>query len=65
MEKIEFQDKTLICRLCSAEFTWSAGEQDFYHDRGLSQPTKCPECRAYLNRKLHRQGNEREEVRHG
>jgi hypothetical protein len=60
MEKIEFQDKTLTCKLCGGQFIWLAGEQEFYHDRGLSQPTKCKSCRDSLKRKLHRQGQARE-----
>lgn len=55
MGKIEFQDKTIACKLCGAEFTWKAGEQEFYFDKELSSPTKCPECRAYLKRKFNRQ----------
>lgn len=55
MEKIEFQDKTIACKICGGEFLWSSGEQEFYYDRGLSQPTKCKGCREYLRRKLHRQ----------
>jgi ssDNA-binding Zn-finger/Zn-ribbon topoisomerase 1 len=63
---MEFEGKTIVCKLCGANFIWLAGEQEFYHDKGLSQPAKCPECRAELRRKLHRQGNDQwEEVRHG
>ncbi len=30
-----FQDKTLVCRDCGREFTFTAGEQEFYLSRGL------------------------------
>ena len=42
-----FNDKTLICRDCSREFVFTAGEQAFYQSRGLmNEPGRCPECRA-------------------
>lgn len=45
------QDKTLVCRDCGIEFTFTVGEQEFYTSRGLeSEPTRCPECRAARRR---------------
>ncbi|MGB2582766.1 MAG: zinc-ribbon domain containing protein [Dehalococcoidia bacterium] len=42
-----FEDKTLVCRDCGAEFVFSAGEQEFYQSRGLeNEPSRCPDCRA-------------------
>lgn len=39
-------DMTLTCRDCGTEFTWTAGEQEFYQARGLTnQPGRCPACR--------------------
>ena len=44
---VAFQDKTLVCRECSNEFTFTAGEQEFYQQRGLiHEPARCPTCRA-------------------
>ena len=41
-----YQDKTLTCRDCGAEFVWSAGEQEFFAQKGFDKPpTRCPECR--------------------
>jgi len=41
------EDKTLVCRDCGAEFIFSAGEQEFYQQRGFEHPpSRCPECRA-------------------
>ena len=41
-----FEDKTLVCRECGQEFVFSAGEQEFYQQRGLlNQPGRCPDCR--------------------
>lgn len=42
-----YQDKTLTCRDCGNEFVFSAGEQEFYADKGFeNEPTRCKECRA-------------------
>ena len=39
-------DKTLKCRDCGAEFTFTAGEQSFYRERGFQhEPTRCRNCR--------------------
>ena len=41
-----YEDKTLICKECGAEFTFTAGEQEFYASKGFeSDPIRCPECR--------------------
>ena len=40
------QDITLVCKDCGNEFVWTAGEQEFYQQKGLvNQPVRCPECR--------------------
>ncbi|MBA3642948.1 MAG: zinc-ribbon domain containing protein [Chloroflexia bacterium] len=39
-------DQTLTCRDCGQEFTFTAGEQAFYQERGFSEPQRCPSCRA-------------------
>ena len=31
-----FADKTLTCRECGVEFTFTAGEQEFFRSRGLA-----------------------------
>ena len=44
---MEFRDKTLTCRDCGAQFVFSAGEQEFFHQRGFNnEPSRCPACRA-------------------
>jgi len=41
-----YEDKALICADCGREFIWTAGEQEFYAERGFqNEPTRCPECR--------------------
>src|SRR5512143_2659565 len=41
------QDKTLTCRDCGREFTFTASEQEFFAQKGfVNEPGRCPECRA-------------------
>ena len=41
-----YEDKTLVCRDCGAEFVFSAGEQAFYAEKGFqNEPTRCRSCR--------------------
>ena len=41
-----FEDKTLVCKDCGAEFVFSAGEQEFYAEKGfMNEPTRCRNCR--------------------
>ena len=43
---MSYADKTLVCRDCGQEFTFTAGEQEFYASRGLqNEPGRCPSCR--------------------
>jgi CxxC-x17-CxxC domain-containing protein len=39
-------DKTLTCRDCGTTFTFTEGEQEFYSQKGYSEPQRCPDCRA-------------------
>lgn len=39
-------DRTLTCRDCGQAFTFTAGEQAFYQERGFSEPQRCQNCRA-------------------
>ena len=40
------QDKTLTCSDCGQEFTFTAGEQEFFAQKGFSTPTRCKACRS-------------------
>ena len=41
-----YQDKTLVCRDCGKEFVFTAGEQEFYAEKGFqNEPTRCRACR--------------------
>lgn len=42
-----YRDMELICRDCGEKFIFTAGEQEFYADKGfLHEPTRCPRCRS-------------------
>ena len=44
---MNFEDKTLKCRECGNDFVFTAGEQEFYQQKGLmNQPSRCPDCRT-------------------
>ena len=44
-----YQDKTLICKECGAEFVFTAGEQEFYAAKGfIHEPRRCKACREKL-----------------
>lgn len=46
-----YQDRSLHCRDCAEEFTFSAGEQAFYASKSLvNDPQRCPSCRAAAKR---------------
>lgn len=41
-----YEDKTLICKDCGQEFVFTAGEQEFYAEKGFeNEPLRCKECR--------------------
>ena len=45
-----FEDKVLVCKDCGQEFTFTAGEQEFYAEKGFDNaPARCKACRR--NRK--------------
>ena len=41
-----FVDETLVCQTCGNEFVFTAGEQQFYKEKGfLNKPKSCKACR--------------------
>ena len=41
-----YEDKTLICKECGNEFVFTAGEQEFYAEKGFeNEPQRCKACR--------------------
>lgn len=41
-----YSDKTLTCADCGQQFVFTASEQDFYAQRGFTEPHRCSSCRA-------------------
>jgi len=51
-----YQDKTLHCADCGADFTFTAREQEFYASKGfVNEPKRCMTCRQ--TRKSERRGS--------
>ena len=45
VEKV-YEDITLVCKDCGEQFVFTAGEQQFYDEKGFkNQPTACRACR--------------------
>jgi CxxC-x17-CxxC domain-containing protein len=45
-QAMSYADKTLTCRDCGTAFTFTAGEQAFYAEKGFAnEPTRCADCR--------------------
>ena len=41
-----FEDRTIVCKECGKEFVFTAGEQEFYAEKGfVNDPQRCKECR--------------------
>ena len=68
-----YEDKTLICKECGAEFVFTAGEQEFYAEKGFTnEPQRCKACRdarkgareGGSGREMFPQERERREQRH-
>ncbi len=50
-----FSDKYLSCVGCDEPFVFSAGEQEFFAEKGLgNEPRRCASCR--LVSRMHRNG---------
>ena len=49
-----FTDKNLVCMDCSQEFVFTARDQEFYSERGFTEPKRCTPCRNA--RKAQREG---------
>lgn len=44
---ISYAEKTLTCRDCGQPFAFTAGEQQFFAEKGFeNNPSRCPECRS-------------------
>lgn len=42
-----YKDKSLTCKDCGNEFVFTAGEQEFYAEKGFeNEPLRCKDCRV-------------------
>ena len=58
---MDFEDKTLVCKDCGKEFIFSAGEQEFYAEKGFeNEPARCRDCRD--KRRRSRDGGEQRQM---
>ena len=49
----EYQDRAIKCVDCAEDFIWTAGEQVFFHDKGLkNEPKRCKPCKQAKNERL-------------
>lgn len=56
-----YEDKTLVCKDCGKEFVFTAGEQEFYAERGFqNEPQRCKECRDARKHNRGEGGGERQ-----
>ena len=44
-------DMYLECRDCGKDFAYTAGEQEFFREKGYADPVRCPECRKLKKQK--------------
>jgi CxxC-x17-CxxC domain-containing protein len=43
---MSFENKTLTCTDCGANFTFSVEDQEFFQSKGyINEPKRCPSCR--------------------
>ena len=56
-----YSDKTIVCKDCGQEFTFTANEQEFFAEKGFTnEPQRCKPCRdARKGASNNRQGGER------
>lgn len=51
-----YQDKTLVCKDCGKEFVFTAGEQEFFAEKGFeNEPVRCPDCRHAKKQRVQNQ----------
>ncbi len=53
VKESDLEDRTLICKDCGNKFIWTAGEQKFFIDKGLTNiPKRCKVCTAVYKNQL-------------
>ena len=49
----DYTDRSISCVDCGEQFIWTAGEQVFFHDKGLkNEPKRCKPCKQAKNERL-------------
>ena len=57
-EDTTMADKTITCKDCGADFTFSENEQAFYKEKGFeNEPQRCPSCRAAKKQQMRNNRN--------
>jgi CxxC-x17-CxxC domain-containing protein len=55
-----YQDIILQCSDCGCDFVFTAGEQEFYESKGLTNsPKRCKNCRSQKKRSPQRFGHKK------
>lgn len=55
---MSYADKTLNCRDCGEPFVFTAGEQEFYAQKGFTnEPTRCLPCRQSRKSQMNGRGD--------
>lgn len=52
-------DKVLTCIGCGEQFTFTAGEEKFYANKGFTEPKRCAGCRAKRKAALEQHADDR------
>lgn len=60
---MEFRDRALKCIDCSSEFVFTAGEQEFYAEKGFrNEPKRCKPCKSKRNQMVSGESYQRVET---
>lgn len=46
MEGSSMGDKKILCKDCNKDFVFTEGEQQFFEEKGYSEPIRCKDCRS-------------------
>ncbi|GAC1311801.1 MAG: zinc-ribbon domain containing protein [Vulcanimicrobiaceae bacterium] len=55
------EDKTLTCKDCATQFTFTVRDQEFYAEKGFeNEPQRCRDCRTQRKTSRSQSGSTRE-----
>lgn len=46
------EDKKIICKECGYEFTLTINDQEWYKEKGFTEPKRCKDCRRLRREKV-------------